>query len=83
MNVKVGIGGNLVSGGLLAQTEPRLTDSTPPSVASSENYAEDSAIELWDELDVMFQVQEVNFIEQDESALLGLPGPLFDIPILC
>ena len=36
--------------------------------------------ELWAAVDDLFQEQENDFIDQDEAALLGVPGPLFDTP---
>ena len=80
MNIDAGICENRLPEGLLAQVEPRLTDSRPPSVASSDNDTEDYAGELWDELDVLLRAQEDDLVEQDETALPGAPGPLFDTP---
>jgi hypothetical protein len=62
--------------------EPGLTDSRPPSVVSSgtDYDNEDYAGELWDELEVILRVQEGDFIEQDETVLMGAPRPLFDTP---
>ena len=80
MSVNAGIGENQPPGDLLAQMEPPLTDSRPSSVASSDNDDEDCVEELWEELDVVLRAQEDDFVEQDKSALPGLPGPLFDTP---
>jgi hypothetical protein len=50
-------------------------------VSSGTDYNnEDYAGELWDELEVVLQVQEGDFIEQDETILTRAPGPLFDTP---
>lgn len=75
MTVNVGIGEKRLPDGLLAEVEPHLTDSRPPSVASSDGGTEDIAGELWDELEVVFQAQEDDFVEQDEAAP---PGALID-----
>ena len=82
MNVDVGIGGNRLPEGLPALMEPGLTDSRPPSVASSNSKDshydnEDYAGELWDELDVLLQAQEDDLIEQYEATPTGM---LFNTP---
>ena len=79
MNVYVGIGTNRFPEGLWAQMEPV---SRPPSVVSSDSSDshhdnEDYTGELWDELDVLLQVQEDDFVEQDETTPTGM---LFDTP---
>ncbi len=60
--------------------EPGLLDSRPPSVASSDRDYEDYSEELWDHLDVLLQEGEDDFFEQDETALPGMPKPLFSTP---
>jgi hypothetical protein len=82
MNINVGIGENQIPEGLPAQMEPSLTDSRLPSVVSSgtDYDNEDYTGELWDELEVVLQVQEGDFIEQDETVPMGVPQPLFDTP---
>jgi hypothetical protein len=40
---------------------------------------EDYAGELWDELEVVLQVQEDDFVEQDEATATGVPGSLFNV----
>ena len=67
--------------GPLAQMEPGLTDSRPPSVASSDNDNEEDIQELWDVLCDILEEQERQFVEQDETALPVVPGPLFDTPV--
>ncbi len=79
MNINAVIDENQHPTCLLTQTEPDIPDSGPSSVASSDNDNEDYK-ELWDELDTMFQMHEYNFIEQDETALPAVPGPLFNTP---
>jgi hypothetical protein len=58
-----------------------MTDSRPPSVVSSgtDYDNEDYAGELWDELEVVLQVQEDDFVEQDEATATGVPGSLFNV----
>ena len=80
MNINAGIGENQLPEGLLAQVEPCLTDSRPPSVALRDDDDDSDKEELWAAVDDFFQDQENDFIEQDEAALLGAPGPLFDAP---
>ena len=82
MNINTGIGGNPLPEGQLAQMEPSLTDSRPPSVVSSSthSYNRDYAGELWDELDVLLQAQANDLIEQDEASPTDVPGSLFDTP---
>src|SRR5258707_2615990 len=77
MNINAVIDENQHPMCLLAQMEPGVLDSGHLSVASSDNDDEDYK-ELWDELDSMFQAHKYNFIEQDETALLAVPGPLFN-----
>jgi hypothetical protein len=50
-------------------------------VSSGTNYNnKDYTGELWDELEVLLQVQEDDLIEQDEAAPTAVPGPLFNTP---
>lgn len=77
MSANVGIDGNRLPEG---QMEPGVTNSTPPSVASSENDSEGSNQELWDEIEDVLEAQESQFVEQDEVAQPGVPGTLFDTP---
>ena len=82
MNVDVGIGEDRLLDGLPAQMEPGLTESRPPSVASSDARDshcdnEDYAGGLWDEIEVLLQAQEDDLIEQYEATPTGV---LFDTP---
>ena len=80
MNFNTGIGENHVPEGPLAQMECSLTDSRPLSVALCDDDDDSVVEELWVAVDDLFQEQENDFIDQDEVALLGAPGPLFDTP---
>ena len=82
MNVDVGIGNNRLPEGPLAQMGPGLTNSRLSSVVSSDSSDthhenEEYAEELWDELDVLLQAQEEDFVEQYEATPTGM---LFDTP---
>ena len=55
-------------------------DSRPPSVALHDDDDNSIVEELWAAVDDLFQEQENDFIDQDEAALLGAPGPLFNTP---
>jgi len=82
MNANTGIGGNRLLEDQLAQMEPGLTDSRPPSVVSSGTHSdnEDYAGELWDELDILLRARGNDLIEQDEAGPTDVPGSLFDTP---
>ena len=80
MNTSASIDEALLPDGPLPQVEPHSMDSRPPSVALSDSGTEDSAGELWDELEIVLRAQEDDFVEQDETALPGTPGPLFSTP---
>ena len=82
MNLNPGIGENRLPEGLLSQMEPSLTDSRPPSVAVSDSDDESYGGEVWDDIDGSFEMQEGDSVEQGETALLGVPGPLFDTPVI-
>jgi hypothetical protein len=81
MKIDVGIGNNRLPEGLLAQMEPSLKDSRPPSVVSSDSHYdnEDYAGELWDELEVLLRAQEGDFVEQYKTVLTDA---LFDAPAI-
>jgi len=82
MNINAGIGENRLTGVPLAEMEPGLTDNRPPSVASSGTHYdnEDYAGELWNELDILLQAQEADFVEKDEAATTSAPGLIFNTP---
>ena len=69
MNINVDIGEERLPDGLRAQVGPRLTDSRPLSVASSDDGAEASEEEIWDEVDILY-AQDDESVEQDESVML-------------
>lgn len=77
MSVDVRIGDDELSTDLPTRVEPDIPDGRPPSVASTHSDNEDCVTELWDEIDVLFQAQEDDFVEEDEA----LPsGTLVDAP---
>ena len=80
MSTNAEIDGNRPPEGPLTQMEPGVTNSTPPSVASSENGSEGSEQELWDALEDVLEAQEDQFVERDEVAQPGAAGSLFDTP---
>ena len=80
MNFNIGIGENRVPEGPLAQMECSLMDSRPLSVALCDDDDDSVVEELCAAVDDFFQEQEHDFIDQDEAALLGAPGPLFNTP---
>ena len=80
MNFNTGVSENCVPEGPLAQMERSLMDSGPPSVALRDDNDASIVEELWAAVDDLFQEQENDFIDQDEVALLGASGPLFDTP---
>ena len=79
MNIDIYIGEDRLQEGPPAQMEPV---SRPPSVVSSDSSDthydnEDYAGDLWDELDVLLQAQEDDFVERDDSIPTSV---LFEAP---